>query len=69
LLPDAEVVVLEQLRCDASGIEVELVDQQHVRPHAVDVFGHRRGLHIAGRRQIVDQFRYGTSYRPSVSGS
>ncbi len=54
-LRDRQVILLEQ-RCGyAPGVEVELVDQQHVGPGALDDLGHRLCLGVGRRRQVGNE--------------
>ena len=50
-----QVVVLEELRCDSAGVEVELVDQQHVRADSLDDLRNRVWLSAARRSQLADK--------------
>jgi hypothetical protein len=52
-LRDREIVVLEEPeRCRG---EVELVDEQDVRPSALDDLGDRLGLSVVRRREVADE--------------
>ena len=55
MLGDRQVVALEQPRCLLVGIEVELVDQQHVGPGALDDLGDVAQLRIGARLQVGEE--------------
>ena len=48
VVADRQVVLLEQPGGQALGVEVELVDEQHIRPDPLDDLGHRLGLDVVG---------------------
>jgi hypothetical protein len=65
---DRQVVALEQPRGQAVGVEVELVDQQHVGPDPLDDLGDRLGLDIVGGGQVGDQLTLGRPVQGGIEG-
>jgi hypothetical protein len=56
-----QVVLLEQMSRGAVGVEVELVDQQHVGPGPLDDLRHRRRLGVVRSRQVLDELPGGVA--------
>jgi hypothetical protein len=53
VVADRQVVALEQPGGQALGVEVELIDQQHIGPDPLDDLGHCLGLDIVGSGRRV----------------
>jgi hypothetical protein len=64
VLAALEVVVAEQV--DGLRCVVELVDQQHVRPVALDDLGDLAGLRVVRRRQVGDELARGVPVERGV---
>ena len=69
VLSNRQIVVLEQADGDIAIVEVELVDQQHVGPGALDDLGHGLGLDVGGGREVADQLTIGGPVERGVEGS
>ena len=55
-------------RGQALGVEVELVDQQHVGADPLDDLGHRLGLDVVWGREVGDQLPLGGPVQRGVEG-
>jgi hypothetical protein len=67
-VPDRQVVALEEPGGQALGVEVELVDEQHVGPDALDDLGDGGGLGVVGGGEVGDQLAQGGSVQGGVEG-
>ena len=56
VLADGQVIVLEEGGASGFGVEIKLVDQQDVRPGALDDLGDVPGLDILGSGKVAEQF-------------
>jgi hypothetical protein len=68
VLADGQVVLLEEAQREASGIEVELVDQQDLRAYPLDDLRHRLRLRVRGRREVGDELALAVSVERGVKG-
>lgn len=66
ILPRRQVVLLEQPGGAALAVVVELVDQQHIRPLALDDLGDRPGLLVIGRGEVLSELPLGRPVQRGV---
>ena len=64
----AQVVSLEIAQRRAGGVVVELLQQQDVRPHALDDLRHRACLDVVGGREVAAQRTLARAIETAIEG-